>query len=198
MTNTQSLKLKSYFFILLCFLLFSGCGAAWKAKPRSFVNNSYLSRIEEYLVKNPLRVTVVPLSYRNKSVSMKVTDIFISELSMIPIFSIVERNRLNRILEEQALGQTGIIDNETAVNLGQIVGVDAIIVGSIHTYKNGSPKYFAFSFRLVDTETGVIIWSGNHTLHSGPLSVPDTLDSLVPFTIRELIDEFNTKMKILE
>ena len=198
MTDTQSLKLKSYFFIPLCFLLLSGCGAAWKAKPRSFVNNNYLSRIEEYLVKKPLRVTIVPLAYRDKSVSMKVTDIFMSELSMIPIFSIVERNRLNSILEEQALGQTGIIDNETAVNLGQIVGVDAIIVGSIHTYKNGSPKYFGFSFRLVDTETGVIIWSGNHTLHSGPLSVPDTLDSLVPFTIRELIDEFNTKMKILE
>ena len=198
MTNTQSLKLKSYFFIPLCFLLFNGCGAAWKAKPRSIINNKYLSRIEDYLVKKPLRVTVVPLSHQNKSVSMKVTDIFISELSMIPIFSIVERNRLNRILEEQALGQTGIIDNETAVNLGQIVGADAIIVGSIHTYKNGSPKYFGFSFRLVDTETGVIIWSGNHTLHSGPLSVPDTLDSLVPFTIRELIDEFNAKMKILE
>ena len=198
MTDTQSLKLKSYFFIPLCFLLLSGCGAAWKAKPRSFVNNNYLSRIEEYLVKKPLRVTVVPLAYRNKNVSMKVTDIFISELSMIPIFSIVERNRLNSILQEQALGQTGIIDNETAVNLGQIVGADAIIVGSIHTYKGGSPKYFGFSFRLVDTKTGVIIWSGNHTLHSGPLSVPDTLDSLVPFTIRELIDEFNAKMKILE
>jgi len=176
MTNTQSLKLKSYFIILLCFLLFSGCGAAWKAKPRSIVNNTYLSRIEGYLVKKPLRVTVVPLAYRDNSVSMKVTDIFISELSMIPIFSIVERNRLNSILQEQALGQTGIIDNETAVNLGQIVG----------------------AFRLVDTKTGVIIWSGNHTLHSGPLSVPDTLDSLVPFTIRELIDEFITKMKILE
>lgn len=121
-----------------------------------------------------------------------------SELSMIPIFSVVERNRLNNILKEQALGLTGIIDNETAVNLGQVVGADAIIVGSIHTYKNGSPQYFGFSFRLVDTETGVIIWSGNHTLHSGPLSVPDTLDSLVPFTIRELIDEFNAKMKILE
>ncbi len=196
MTNTQSLKRTSYFLIPLCFLLINGCGAAWKAKPRSFVNNNYLSRIDEYLVKKPLRVAVVPLAYKDKSVSMKVTDIFISELSIIPIFSIVERSRLNRIIEEQALGQTGIIDNEKAVHLGQIVGVDAIIVGSIHTYESGSPDYFGFSFRLVDTTTGVIIWSGNHTLHSGPLSVPDTIDSLVPFTIRELIDEFNAKIKI--
>ena len=198
MNNTQSLKLTAYFFIPLCFLLFSGCGAAWKAKPRCFVNNNYLSRIEEDLVNKPLRVGIVPLAYRDKNVSMKVTDIFMSELSVIPIFSVVERNRLNSIIQEQALGQTGIIDNETAVNLGQIVGADAIIVGSIHTYEKGSPQYFGLSFRVVDTETGVIIWSGNHTLHSGPLSVPDTLDSLVPFTIRELIDEFDAKMKILE
>ena len=79
-----------------------------------------------------------------------------------------------------------------------MVGTDAIIVGSIHVYTDGMPKYFGFSFRVVDVETGVILWSGNHTLHSGPFSVPDTLDSLVPFTIRELIDELNTKMKLSE
>ena len=76
MNNTQSLKLTAYFFIPLCFLLFNGCGAAWKAKPRCFVNSNYLSRIEEDLVNKPLRVGIVPLAYRDKSVSMKVTDIF--------------------------------------------------------------------------------------------------------------------------
>jgi len=198
MAYTHLLKLKSCYLIPIFFLLFSGCGAAWKAKPRAFVNNRYLSHIDEYLVNKPLRVGVTPLMYRDKSVSMKVTDIFISELSMIPIISVVERNRLNTIVEEQALSYTGLIDNETAIKLGKMVGTDAIIVGSIHVYTDGSPKYFGFSFRVVDVETGVILWSGNHTLHSGPLSVPDTLDSLVPFTIRELIDELNAKMKLSE
>ncbi|MGV7223413.1 MAG: CsgG/HfaB family protein [Nitrospinales bacterium] len=198
MVDKHSLKLKPFYLIPICFLLLNGCGAAWKSKPRVFVNNSYLSHMEEYLVKKPLRVGVTPLAYKDKSVSMKVTDIFISELSMIPIINVVERNRLNEIIEEQALSYTGLIDNETAVKLGNMVGTDAIIVGSIHVYTNGSPKYFGFSFRVVDVETGVILWSGNHTLHSGPFSVPDTLDSLVPFTIRELIDELNVQMKLSE
>ena len=173
--------------------LFSGCGAAWKAKPRVFVNKSYLSENKENLEMNPLRIGVTPLEYTDKIISDKVTDIFVSELSMIPIINVVERYRLKNIIEEQALGQTGIIDNEAAAKIGKIVGADAITVGSIHVYKEGSPKYFGLSFRVVDVESGVIIWSGNHTLHSGPFEVPDTLDSLVPYTIRELIDEFYAK-----
>lgn len=195
---TQYYNFRCYLLILLCLLFFSGCGAAWKAKPRVFVNNSYLSQSEERLETKPLRVGITPLAYQDKSVSEKVTDILMSELSMIPIISVVERNRLNSIIEEQALGQTGIIDNETAAKLGKIIGTDGIIVGSIHVYKEGSPKYFGLSFRVVDVETGVIIWSGNHTLHSGPLEVPDTLESLVPYTIRELIDEFYEKTKLTE
>lgn len=198
MAYKYSLKFKSLFLIPIFFLLLSGCGAAWKSKPRVFVNNSYLSRSEERLENRPLRVGITPLSYPDKRVSDKVTDILMSELSMIPIISVVERNRLNSIIEEQALSYTGIIDNETAAKLGKIVGTEGIIVGSIHVYKEGSPDYFGLSFRVVDVETGVIIWSGNHTLHSGPFEVPDTLDSLVPYTIRELIDEFYAKTKIAE
>jgi len=198
MVYTKYYNFRYYLSILLCLLFFSGCGAAWKSKPRVFVNNSYLSQSEERLENKPLRVGITPLAYQDRSVSDKVTDILMSELSMIPIISVVERNRLNSIIEEQALSYTGTIDNETAAKLGKIVGTEGIIVGSIHVYKEGSPDYFGLSFRVVDVETGVIIWSGNHTLHSGPFEVPDTLESLVPYTIRELIDEFYAKTKIAE
>ncbi len=198
MNCIPNLLIRFCLLISICLFLFSGCGAAWKAKPRVFINKSYLSDKKENLEINPLRVGVTPLAYDDKNVSDKVTDIFVSELSMIPIINIVERYRLKNIIEEQALGQTGLIDNETAAKLGKIVGAEAITVGSIHVYKEGSPEYFGLSFRIVDVESGVIIWSGNHTLHSGPFEVPDTLDSLVPFTIRELIDEFYAKTISIE
>ena len=193
MNCTKFIVFRACLLISICLFFLGGCGAAWKAKPRVFVNKSYFSEKNENLEMDPLRVGVTPLSYHDKIVSEKVTDIFVSELSMIPIISVVERNQLKNLIEEQSLGQTGLIDNETAANLGKIVGIDAIIVGSIHVYEEGSPEYFGLSFRVVDVETGVIIWSGNHTLHSGPFEVPDTLDSLVPYTIRELIDEFYAK-----
>lgn len=47
------------------------------------------------------------------------------------IFSVVERSRLDQIMQEQKLGLTGLIDDNQAASLGKIMGVDAIITGTI-------------------------------------------------------------------
>ncbi len=49
-------------------------------------------------------------------------------------FSILERERINRILDEQNLGMSGIVDDETAVEVGKILGVDAMIFGEVTRY----------------------------------------------------------------
>ncbi|NQT65292.1 MAG: hypothetical protein HQ554_03835 [FCB group bacterium] len=67
-------------------------------------------------------------------------------------FEVVERNLLQKVLEEQQLGMTGYIDQETAISLGRILGVDAIITGSI-TDLGSNVKINA---RLISTETGSV------------------------------------------
>jgi len=67
-------------------------------------------------------------------------------------FEVVERNLLNKVLAEQKLGMSGYIDQETAISLGQILGVDAIITGSI-TDLGTNVKINA---RLISTETGSV------------------------------------------
>ena len=47
------------------------------------------------------------------------------------IFDIVERSRLEQVMREQQFQQTGAVDNAQVVNLGKILGVDAIITGSV-------------------------------------------------------------------
>jgi tetratricopeptide (TPR) repeat protein len=46
-------------------------------------------------------------------------------------YRMIERKQLFKVLEEQALGQSGALDSETAVAVGKIMGLDAIVVGSI-------------------------------------------------------------------
>ena len=67
-------------------------------------------------------------------------------------FEVIERNLLQKVLEEQQLGMTGYIDQETAISLGRILGVDAIITGSI-TDLGSNVKINA---RLISTETGSV------------------------------------------
>ncbi len=48
------------------------------------------------------------------------------------VFVVVERSRLDQVLEELKLGQTGLIDESQAAQVGRMLGVDAIITGQVN------------------------------------------------------------------
>jgi len=50
-------------------------------------------------------------------------------------FDILERDKLRRIMEEQNLAMAGIVDEATAVQVGRLLGVDALIFGEVSTYE---------------------------------------------------------------
>jgi curli biogenesis system outer membrane secretion channel CsgG len=49
-------------------------------------------------------------------------------------FSVVERDKLNMVLKEQGLGQTGAVDPASAAKVGKILGVKYIILGGIDKF----------------------------------------------------------------
>ncbi|MCX6639625.1 MAG: SH3 domain-containing protein, partial [bacterium] len=49
------------------------------------------------------------------------------------IYDVVERSQLNKIIEEQKFGQSGLIDDSQTSQLGKILGVNAIVSGSVST-----------------------------------------------------------------
>ena len=65
---------------------------------------------------------------------------------------IIERQSLDKIISEQKLSLTGLIEPASAVRLGQISGVDAIVTGTI-TDLGVSLKVNA---RIISTETGAV------------------------------------------
>jgi TolB-like protein len=65
---------------------------------------------------------------------------------------IVERSMLDKVMSELKLSQSGAIDPESAKNVGKIVGVEAIVTGSITDLQS----YVGVNCRLIDTETGRI------------------------------------------
>lgn len=48
------------------------------------------------------------------------------------VFIVVERERLDQVLKEMELGQTGLIDETQASEVGKLLGVDAIITGQVN------------------------------------------------------------------
>lgn len=81
------------------------------------------------------------------------------------IFSFVERTEMERILNEQKLGMSGVIDDSQAASVGKILGIDAIISGS--TNWNASTDYNAarrinrvkatLSMKIISVNTGQVL-----------------------------------------
>ncbi|MCP4631998.1 MAG: hypothetical protein GY855_03650 [candidate division Zixibacteria bacterium] len=69
-------------------------------------------------------------------------------------FNIIEREKVEKIVEEQMRSQAGQVDEKTAIKAGKIIGVDAVLMGSIAVSENGSLKIWG---RLINTETGQLI-----------------------------------------
>jgi len=84
----------------------------------------------------------------------------------VPAWIVVERDQICRVIEEQDLSLTDLVDPTTAVDIGKLVGADGVIIGQVMQYRIGSiPFLFLFtldmdqykveySFRMVSVETG--------------------------------------------
>lgn len=81
------------------------------------------------------------------------------------IFSFVERSEIQRILNEQKLSMSGLIDDSQATQVGKILGIDAIISGTTNWNENieyGSTSRkktikAMISYKVISVTTGEIL-----------------------------------------
>lgn len=81
------------------------------------------------------------------------------------IFSFVERSEMERILKEQRLSMSGVIDDTQAAQVGKILGIDAIISGSVGWTENlesGTNKRVrkvraTLSMKIISVNTGQVL-----------------------------------------
>ena len=64
----------------------------------------------------------------------------LSELVRNGTYTVIERSQVERILNEQNLGQEGRVAASTAATLGRLLGADAIIMGSITQFGSADKK----------------------------------------------------------
>src|SRR2546422_3987909 len=64
-----------------------------------------------------------------------VATMLVSELAQNGTYTVMERAQLDRILNEQNFQQDSRSDASTAAKLGRLLGVDAIIIGSITQFQ---------------------------------------------------------------
>ncbi|OGF62387.1 MAG: hypothetical protein A2Y62_17210 [Candidatus Fischerbacteria bacterium RBG_13_37_8] len=97
-------------------------------------------------------------------------DELVTQLVKSGQFSVIERDKLQAVLDEQALGASGAVQGSTAAKIGKILGIHLILTGSItkfsiKTMSGGfggigasySKAESTVDVRLIDTTTGEIL-----------------------------------------
>jgi len=82
-----------------------------------------------------------------------VPDFLISEMASNPNIRVIERDQVQKLIDEQKLTSGGQVDRETAVKVGKLLGAQHMIFGGFMTDFKGN---FRIDARAVNVETGAI------------------------------------------
>ena len=104
--------------------------------------------------KQRLRVAVFPFTdvdgKEDEKTAGNTTRMMASLLGCKQI-KVIDKSKLNKVTAEQELGQTGLIDEETAPEVGKQIGAQALLFG--HAAVGGK----SLQIRIVDAVTGEIL-----------------------------------------
>ncbi len=103
-----------------------------------------------------------------------ISDMLATALVKSGKFIVVERQDLEKILQEQKLGESGLVTEQSAPKVGKLLGVDLLVIGSISEFGTSQREIganvplfggsitqknarAAIDLRLINTTTGEII-----------------------------------------
>lgn len=169
-----------------CFSWIYGAGLLWAYGPaeNQVINldsgsmmmvNSKTANVKS---SGTLQYRLAVMDFQAKGVSSdvakNVSELVRAELINSGRYLIIERSQMNQILKEQGIQQTGCTDISCAVQVGQILSANKILIGSI--MKIG--KNYVISGRIVDVEKGI----GEKAASESTVSIDDIVNASRAFS----------------
>ncbi|MCB0809685.1 MAG: hypothetical protein KDB96_10435 [Flavobacteriales bacterium] len=103
-------------------------------------------------------------SVRQKEMAARVQAYATTALTELddPFIKVVDRENIDRILEEQRLGLSGVVDEATAVQVGNLMGAQAVLMGNVIDYREEPGQlqrstktgFESYRVRQLNSETG--------------------------------------------
>jgi TolB-like protein len=112
-----------------------------------------------------------------------IADLLINDMATNPSMRIVERDRIQSILQEQSLVSTKSIDPQTAVKLGKLLGAQYMVTGGFMSDGKGT---LVLTSRVINVETSAI---------TNPVKLQSKADDVLGL-IAQLSTKLNTELKL--
>lgn len=153
---------------LLLFILVSitaGCGGATIKYINPSANLSYIKK-----------VAILPFNNfsDDKYAGEKTRSALTIDLMARHVFDVMEQGEVSKVMgmifREEGFeeGRAVQMDKDMVKMLGEKLGVQAVILGSVNEYSSsrgggGSNNVVSISMRMIDTSSGIILWQANTT-----------------------------------
>jgi curli biogenesis system outer membrane secretion channel CsgG len=108
-------------------LLISGCISTQSSQVKEYDTLKGTKRVAVMEVKNKTK-------YGARNLSDAASEILTSELSRSGSFTIIEREKLDKILAEQELQMSDITDSSQAASIGKILNCEYMLTGAISNF----------------------------------------------------------------
>jgi hypothetical protein len=164
-------------------LYLPGCGT--RSMIKSFVReNVSMAHIQ--------RVGVLPFEGGGKA--QRIREFTMTQLLSSGAFDVVDKGLVDSILAQEVIGPSTPIDASTMRRLGQLLKVQAFILGSVEqtTESRGNAAFaeITMTLRLIDSETGTLLWQASG--RGSGFSLADRLFGMAPK------DSFEVTMRLLD
>lgn len=140
-------------------------GRIWKTGTMLVLTLFWLTSLGSLAYGEKLTVAVLNFETKDKAIvdlGIKIADLVTAQLSTSPKIKLVEREKLDKILEELGLSLTGIVDENQAARIGYLTGAKLLVTGRAFTVD----KDLIIVAKVMGTETSKV----QAEIARGPLS----------------------------
>jgi curli biogenesis system outer membrane secretion channel CsgG len=148
---------------------------------------SDVEKIAKILLKDMFKDSKKPPNPKQAYPGTTVSDRLVAKLVNNQYYTVVERKELSKVLEEQALSLSGVIDANQAAEVGRLLGAEGLVMGSgtynvqdrgqweTYTEKKVEKNRYRifrqvdvkFTYKIVNITTGSIIASKTNSASTG-------------------------------
>lgn len=131
----------------------------------------------------------------NDWIGVGFADTLVATIGKISELRLIETNELNKLLKAMKLSLSGLVDEETTIKAGRIIGAKFLIMGS---YQIVADKLMV-SYRMVETETGKILFSESVEGNSEEiLELEKTISKNVTGNIKKQFPELHIEQEAVQ
>lgn len=146
-------------------------------------------------------------AWRGENLGDGMADMLVSAFTNTKQFRMIERAEMDKILQEQNFALSGAVNAQTAAKVGQILGVEYMIIGSVNEFGTQESEVGAFGvnminhtaavgldIRVINTTTAEIVAAATGQCSKSTKGVGISNADILPTNVKVGSDRFSTTL----